>query len=99
MNAEELQRFKEDFRDWLTLPNTKRFIQVVAFLKGEHQERANEIIFRNYYKKDLPELAIQQLGKVDGMTAILNFLEECKVITPRIESLFEEVFLTKPLTD
>lgn len=81
----DLTNLKADFRDWLTLPLTKTFMDILTAQKQTHLDFANHAAFKSYYKKELSEQATLAYGKVDGIDTILSLMETCKYEEPVTE--------------
>jgi len=103
----DLTNLKTDFRDWLTLPLTKTFIQLLEAEEAKLYKGANQYTFANYHKKELDPTAVTAYGKIDGIQAVLSILEACKedepemvknedgeeiTTYPTIDALFEQAF-------
>lgn len=78
---------KADFRDWLTLPLTKIFVEILTNERDRHLEYGNQASFQSYYKKELSEQATLAYGKADGISTILDLMETCKDEEPVIRNL------------
>lgn len=80
----DLTSLKTDFRDWLTLPMTKTFIELLIAEQDKLYKGANQYTFKNYHKKELDKIAVTTYGKVDGIRSVIAILETCKEEEPEI---------------
>lgn len=78
MNKQELEILKGDFRDWLTHPTTKRFVEIITKESADCLEIANGRAFYSYAKKELDAVAVSHYGKAHGINIILQLIEDCK---------------------
>jgi len=86
------QNLKADFKDWLTHPLTKVFVQILERQKEDHLNYANEATFKSYYKKEINEHAILAYGKADGISVVLGIIDSCKSDSQVIDNLFQQAF-------
>ena len=88
----DLTNLKTDFRDWITLPLTKTFIQLLEAEKAKLYKGANQYTYVNYHKKELDPTAVTAYGKVDGISAVLSILKACQEEGP--ETILDEKGVT-----
>lgn len=91
-NTESIQT---DFKDWLTHPTTKIFIEILEKQKEIFLDYANSSSFNSYHKKEISDQAVTAYGKADGILTILSLLEGCKdkeAGEDTIKGVFEQVF-------
>ena len=88
-----------DFRDWLSLPLTQTFIDILLAEQEKIYQGANQYTFKNYHKKELDQTAVSLYGKVDGMGTVLSILETCKEEEPVIEIIDGQEVKTYPTID
>jgi len=90
---------KSDFRDWLTLPLTKTFVQILTAQQQKFLEYANKASFLSYHKKEISDQATTAYGKADGIQTALNLMEIIKDEEPVKETKDGEEIITYPITD
>jgi len=95
----DLTNLKTDFRDWLTLPITKTFTQLLLAEQEKLLDWANQSTFHNYHKKELPPEVVSIYGKVDGIASVLSMMEQCKEEAPITTVIDDEEVLTYPTID
>jgi len=101
-----MKDLEKDFKDWLSLPLTKTFVELLTTQKERLVNYANNESFQSYHKKQISEQATLAYGKADGISTILGLIESCsedeletqllegESITnyPTIHSLFQQTY-------
>ena len=95
----DFENLKADFRDWLTLPLTKTFIDITSKEYQRHISYANTATFESYYKKELSEQATLAYGKADGIATIMKLMEICKDEEPETKNIDGKEVITYPTID
>ena len=95
----DLTSLKTDFRDWLTLPITKTFVEILTSRMETMLDHANQSTYQTYYKKELSDQVTLAYGKADGIQTILSLMEDCKDDKPETKTINGEEITTYPTID
>ena len=95
----DLKNLKADFRDWLTLPQTKTFMEILTHRANLFLDTANTASSQTYHKKEKDEQITLFYGKADGIKTILALMVDCKEEEPEIKTVEGEEVKTYPTID